>query len=287
MNISRISFWIISLLMVTIIACSQEKIRHDYVTTIHPFQQIIQPLLGETAKIAKIVPPGASPHTFSLKPSDLKLTESALALFVGHEHLDRWAYEIPDVARIELMSLIPQNLLLFFDQARHDPDPHFWTDPLLVRSMLPAIAARLVHLQPQDSLQIDQNLKLFMADLDQLNNEVEQKLASVSGAGVVLAHPSFRYYLLRYHFQIIDIIEPHAGSDPTPRAIQEKIEHYKQQKVKLILTQAAHSDQTARLISEATGIPLVRIDPLGGNKGEITYREIIMSATDKIAEALK
>ena len=280
-------YTVVFFLTVMIMACIPEKVKHDYITTIHPFQQILQPLLGEYAHISKIVPPGASPHTFSLKPSDLKLTESALALFVGHEHLDRWAYEIPGVERIELMSFIPAKFLKYFDHGQDDLDPHFWTDPLVIRSMLPGLAEKLVKLQPKDSVHFYQNLNEFMTVLDQLDLEVEQRLAPVSGAAVVLSHPSFRYYLLRYNFQIVDIIEPHPGSDPTPRAIQEKIELYKRQSVRLIITQVAHSDQTARLISEATGIPLVRIDPLGGTKGELTYREIILSATDKIAEALR
>lgn len=284
---------VVFLLMVFIVfaclleACRPGKNKENYVTTIHPFEQIIQSVLGSSASVKKLMPAGASPHTFNLKPSDLQKAADALALFVGHEHLDRWAYDIPDVEIIEMMSFIPEKYLRPFDSGEQGMDPHFWTDPLTVMAMLPALTKRLIRFQPQDSVLLLKNITRFMQDLDELNSEIEQKLAPFAGSAIVLSHPFFRYYLLRYKFRIIDIIEPHPGSSPTPGAIQEKINLYKKENVRLILTHPAHSDRIARLIAESTNSPVCKTDPLGGADGRVSYRDILIYNTDKIVEALQ
>ena len=68
-------------------AYSQTK----YVTTIHPFHEILKNITGARGEVHRILPPGASPHTYELRPSDLRIVATATALFYGSENLDAWA----------------------------------------------------------------------------------------------------------------------------------------------------------------------------------------------------
>ena len=144
---------VLIILFVTQVAFAQPK----FVTTIYPFFDIVRSIVGDRGVVYNILPSGASPHTYQLRPSDMRHVETATAMIMGGPGLDDWAYKLPNTNRIELLDLVPDSLILTFEafheetrvkdsvstdeHAHHhhegDIDPHFWTDPLTVRGILP------------------------------------------------------------------------------------------------------------------------------------------------------
>jgi zinc transport system substrate-binding protein len=267
-------------------ACEKPPSQTELVTTINPFKQIIQPLLGDDLKIQALMPPGASPHTFQLKPSQIKLVERAGILFTGHANLDRWADDLPAQKKIELIPLIPEQDVLYFDDTKTEADPHFWTDPLTVHDMLPVLKDSLLKYTSMNIRHLEENTGKFSAELLSLHDEIAGRLASFQGNAVVLSHPFFYYYLKRYGFKIAAIIELHPGKHPTPKSVEKMIESMIKNNVKIILTHPAHSDDVARLLSESTGIPVCKMDPLGSSPHIKTYQDLIRFNTDKLLETL-
>ena len=54
------------------------------VATIKPLQLIAADIVGDTGRVDVLIPPGASPHHYSMKPSDRrKLDEAGLVAWVG------------------------------------------------------------------------------------------------------------------------------------------------------------------------------------------------------------
>ena len=66
----------------------------EYVTTIFPFGEILKSLVKGRGEVTVILPAGASPHTYELKPSELRNIENSLALFYGASNLDNWIKKI-------------------------------------------------------------------------------------------------------------------------------------------------------------------------------------------------
>jgi zinc transport system substrate-binding protein len=266
-------------------SCAKYDNSTTITTTIQPFKLIIQEITGPEYTIHNLMPASASPHTFRLRPSDLRNMENTQILFSGGKNLDNWAADLQVKNKIELNQIIPDGYLQRFADD-HSLDPHFWTDPLAVRAMLPKLGELLIKHSSIDSNRIRANISSFSHDLAELNNEIAVLTGPHKQTPVVLSHPFFRYYLLRYGFKIAGIIEHHPGHQPTAKSVEEMIRNLLSKNVKLILTHPAHADDIADLLSEAANIPVCQLDPVGKNPQIDSYHELILFNTKLIVENL-
>lgn len=262
----------------------------EYVTTIHPFKEIIQRVVGERGKVIALLPPGSSPHTFSISPSEVKIIESADALFYGAKSLDEWAIGYSNPNKIELLSLLPPDSVLKIVSIRKEDfgiDPHFWTDPLLVKILLPKITEKLCSIDPDGCKIYQANANKFSVELDTLYSELNNTLSKIINRTVILSHPFFQYFFNRFNFKLAGVIEPVPGKEPTPKELKEFIDIAIKNDVKAIFTHIQLPDYAARLLSESTGLKLFTLDPIGGIRGRNSYKEILMYNTAKILKAMK
>jgi len=271
-----------------------------YMTSIHPFATILQQVVGERATVHRLLPPGTSPHTYELRPSDLRFAESSTAVFYGSPQLDEWVARFPTVERYELLEMVPPDALLPLlgdhhhdapDAHQHafsdDIDPHFWTDPLTVKAMLPQLVATLCEIDPPGCGTYTVNAGKFAAELDSLHHEIARQLAPLKGQTVIMSHPFFHYFLVRYGIKIAGVIETIPGKESTPREIQRIIKLCAQEHVRAILSQPQTPDRVAAVVSEATGIPIIEIDPIGGVPGYQTYAEIMRTNAQTLLHILQ
>jgi len=262
----------------------------EYVTTIHPFKEILQRVVGERGKVICLLSPGSSPHTFNISPSEVKVIESADALFYGSKNLDEWAIEYSNPNKIELLSLLPVDSLLNIFTIRDENvgiDPHFWTDPLLIKIMLPQLAAILCSIDPFGCYIYESNAEEFSAQLETLDGELIKYLNQFTNRTVILSHPFFQYFFKRYKITLTGIVEPIPGKEPTPKELKELIDIVLKNDVKAIFKHIQLPDNAARLLSESTGLKIYTLDPVGGVEGRNSYNEILMYNTGIILKAIK
>ena len=262
----------------------------EYVTTIHPFKEIIQRVVGERGKVICLLSPGSSPHMFNISPSEVKVIESADAIFYGAKNLDEWAIRYNNPHKIELLSLLPADSLLNIYTIRDEDvgiDPHFWTDPLLVKIMLPQLAAKLCSIDPDGCKIYKANAEEFSAELEIIFSEINKNLKRVNKRTVILSHPFFQYFLKRCNFRLAGIIEPIPGKEPTPKELKDLIDIALKNDVEAIFTHIQLPANAAHLLSESTGIKVYTLDPVGGVEGRNSYNEILMYNTGIILKALR
>ncbi|MBI1785532.1 zinc ABC transporter substrate-binding protein, partial [Candidatus Sumerlaeota bacterium] len=192
-----------ALLTVTLAAISScgPKVKtsasRSLVVTIHPLAAILREIVGGKFEIVTLVPPGASPHTFDPRPSEARAVESAQAFFWIDPNLDGWAAKLDCPKKFAMMDLLPGEFRVFIPESE-SLDPHFWTDPLAVKAVLPSLLKIVVECDPEGRQSYEANAARFAADLDRLNQQVQARLSGVTSRTVVLFHPSFRYLLRRY-----------------------------------------------------------------------------------------
>lgn len=265
-----------------------------YLTTIAPFRAILAPVVGQRGDVAVLLESGGSPHTYEPRPSDLKHASRSAALFYGAAHLDEWAADLPASNRIALMDLVPETERLYWDDGgRHAPsekraaDPHFWTDPMAVRAVLPELADTLCHVDAAGCSIYRANADSFAARLVALDAELEVLMEPVRTVPVMLAQPFFRYFMHRYGPQLIAVIEPHPGKEATSRSLQTLIRTVRERKVQAIFTQERLPLRAARAVAEASGALLHTLDPIGGRPGRHTYTEMLQYNARVLSKALE
>ena len=174
----------------------------DFVTTIPPLQLILQELTGDAATVACILPPGASPHTYELRPSTARLLESAKAVFYVDDSIDGWAARLAPGRIHSVFAMVPEDLRRDFQAVHHHHDggggdanephtlnAHFWPDPMVVKAIVPGLVTIVSELDPANRATYEANAERFIATLDALDLEFKSAPLPSEGYAFVAFHP--------------------------------------------------------------------------------------------------
>ena len=260
------------------------------VTTLHPFKEIILKVAGKRGEVTSILKPGFSPHTYEVSPSEVKKVESADLLFYGSDDLDSWVLRFDNKNKIELISLLPADSLIRIITINGKSvglDPHFWSDPLLVKILAMNLADVLCKTDPDGCTEYKKNAKLFSDELDRLYSVIESKLINLKAENVILSHPFFAYFLQRFNLKVVCLIEPIPGKEPTAKDLKKIIDSAIKKNVVAIFMQSQLPEKPALIVSESTGIKLFTLDPIGGVEGRYSYEELLLYNTEIIVNATK
>ncbi len=273
-------------------ATAAEKPRR-YVASIHPLAAILREITLGRAEVNRLLPPGGSPHTFEPKPSDLKGVATAQAFFYGGPGLDgEWVQKLPVLLKVSMLNLVPESeQLMMTDGHGHHPDsgdadenehqegvvdPHFWTDPLTVKAMVPQLVAELCSIDPGGKPIYVANGERFKQRLDQLDRELRVILKPLAGEPLLLFHPSFNYLIHRYNLQSAGVVVEAPGREPSPKFLMELVKRIKEEKVKALFTEPQLAKRPAQVLAEAAGIPVYELDPIGGVPGRESYPGLLL-----------
>ncbi|MBM3288873.1 MAG: zinc ABC transporter substrate-binding protein [Candidatus Hydrogenedentes bacterium] len=269
-----------------------------YVTTINPLRAIVAEVAGDRAEVTVLLAPGASPHTYEPRPSDALAAESAVALFCAADDIDGWAAKLPAKERVALFDLVPKAQRLPYDDeghADHDghahehgaDNGHFWSDPAIVKSILPQLADRMSVLDPGGAGTYRANAARFADDLDTLDAELKAAFGALGGRPVFMFHPSWSYFMHRYGVAVAGMVEPYPGKESSPKYLKGLIDTARARGVRAVFTEPQLPRRPAEVIAEECGLPLFEIDPNGGVEGRRTYRELIEYNAAMLKKALQ
>lgn len=283
------------------------------VATIFPIADITARLAGDAAKVAPLLPPGASPHTFELTPVQAKLLSTAAAVVAIGPGIDGWvAGKAPATAR--LLQLLKHTELMHgyhhehhegeaggehaahADHGEHedalpegDGDPHIWLDPVCMRDDLaPVITDLLMVLLPSQTEALQQRLVEVQADLTALDQELRDLLAPAKGAAYITAHPAWGYFDRRYGLKMAAAIEEMPGKDPSGLQFGELVRDAKAAGVKAVMAEVQQNQALAQRLATDLGVALGVLDPLGGQniEGCDSYRALMLHNAQEFAKVL-
>ena len=283
-----------------------------YLVTITPLKLILDPLVGSRGRVEVLLPPGASSHTYEPKPSDAQRAAQATALIWVGQDFDAWAAKLATTANIELLPLVPPDMLMkagaseIAKQPGADgaastehtagagdvvaqADPHFFTDPIAVAGLLPPLAEKLGQLDPAGAQDYQRYGAALIAQLMALNEQLSTKLEPLYGQPVILYHPSFSYFVRRYGMRLDGLIEAFPGKEPSPQELTKLVETAKRDKVRAIFDETLLPKQPAESVAEAAGLPVYELDPSCGasERNYQSYREWLLYNADIFLKALK
>lgn len=285
--------------LLLIVSCTKEKQdKSNIAVTIYPFKSIVQEIVGNKVKIDVLLPAGADPHTYEMSPSDLMKIQNAKVFFYGAESLDGWVAKIETESKIELLKLIPKEFLIDIktsnDHSHHSDDhnhygvdPHFWTDPLTVNSMLDSLAKILSSLYSDYKEYFRENSLKFSKKLVELDKKIREQTKVLENTKVYSAHPFYNYFFNRYGIEVVGSLEISPGQQITPKFLKNVSEEISRKNVQAIFINKQHISKSAQLLAEDAKINLVELDPMGGMNSLITYEDIIISNLNLIIRALR
>jgi ABC-type Zn uptake system ZnuABC Zn-binding protein ZnuA len=262
------------------------------VTTTTVFADIVRHVGGSRVAVTSIIPSGVGPEDFEPKPDDARtLADAQLVVSNGvglDDFLDRLIASAGEaLPRLVLGDGIPT---LTVDGVEN---PHFWLDPTLVRQYyLPAIAAKLVELDPDGEADYQANAESYGAELDALDAELTDSLAQIPGTNrkLVTFHDAFAYFARHYDFELIGVILANVGQEPTASELAALVDTVREAGVTAVFSEAQFSPELTQTLADEAGIRTVVTtlynDALGPAPAD-TYLGLMRWDVDQIVAALR
>ncbi|WP_276118095.1 MULTISPECIES: zinc ABC transporter substrate-binding protein ZnuA [Pararhizobium] len=210
----------------------------NVVVSIKPIHSLVASIMQGVGEPALIVEGAASPHTYSMKPSNAAALEKANIVFwVGHgleaflekplESLGSGAeiVELDDAPGLEKLKFREGGAFEAHDDGdehdasaegaeghaheeaghHHDEgefDMHLWLDPANAKAMAAQIEATLTAADPDNAAAYKANLEALGIRLDALDKQIAETVAPIKDKPFIVFHDAYQYFEHRYHVKV-------------------------------------------------------------------------------------
>jgi zinc transport system substrate-binding protein len=261
--------------------------------SIAPQKYFVERVGGEHVKVNVMVLPGNSPATYEPKPEQLTaLSESRAYFSIGVPFETAWLDRIAaaneemmivdtaqGIERVPIHAHYKVELGGRPDSDAEGRDPHIWLSPSLVKIQARNIRQALAQLDPAHEEQYQANLERFIADIDQLTQDIQDTLKEVPNRTFMVFHPSWGYFGDDFELEMIPIEV--GGQEPSAAELAALITTARAEGIKVIFVQPEFSTQDAETIAAEIDGQVLPISPLAEDWLDNMYR-----VADTFAEVL-
>ena len=281
------------------------------VTSVRPLGFIASAIADGVTETEVLLPNGASPHDFALRPSDLRRLRSAdLVVWVGPEleaFLSKPLQPIDAQKQLSVAALPAIKPLLLKDaeggehhHEGHDDEHehghhhgeynmHLWLSPEMAKVTAIAIHDRLLELMPQNKDKLDANLRQFENLLTQTDKNVGKMLTPVQGKGYFVFHDAYGYFEKLYglsplgHFTVNPEIQP--GAQRLHQIRTQLVE----QKAVCVFAEPQFRPAVITAVAKGTKVRSGTLDPLGSGiaLGKDSYGNFLTALSNQYVSCLK
>jgi zinc transport system substrate-binding protein len=209
----------------------------NVVVSIKPIHSLVASIMQGLGEPALIVEGAASPHTYSMKPSNASALENANIIFwVGHgleaflekplESLGSGAkiVELDDAPGLEKLKFREGGAFEAHDDGdeheasaeggedhaheeghHHEEgefDMHLWLDPANAKAMAAEIEKTLAAVDPDNAATYKSNLDALNMRLDALDKTLTESVAPIKDKPFIVFHDAYQYFEHRYHVKV-------------------------------------------------------------------------------------
>ncbi|MBV4464719.1 zinc ABC transporter substrate-binding protein ZnuA [Pseudomonas sp. SWRI79] len=251
-------------------------------TSIKPLQLIAAAVQDGIAVPEVLLPPGASPHNYALRPSDVRKVQSVeLVYWIGPDmegFLPRvlTGRTLPSIAVQDLPGLKLRHFAEDThshaeeaDEHDHDHRPgnldaHLWLSPINARVIATKIATDLSAVDPANAARYQSNLKAFDERLDALDLRLKARLAGIAGKPYFVFHEAFDYFEDAYGLK-------HTGVFSVAAEVQPGAQHVAAMRTRLqevgktcVFSEPPLRPRLAETLVAGLPVKLAELDALGG-----------------------
>lgn len=278
-------------------------------TTIKPLQLIASAVLDGIDTPALLLPPGASPHAYALRPSDRRALQQAERIYwVGPElelFLERLLQDEPRaVALIKAPQLRQRPALqsLNFQQGEHDHghahghdhahgalDGHIWLSISNARVIAELMAADLSGLYPEQQARLQANLAAFSERLAQLDQQLAVRLAPLQDKPYFVFHDAYGYFEDDYGLQPRGIFSLSHEVQPGARHVNLLRQRLRAAGPSCVFREPQFPPRLIDSLSEGLVVFSSELDPLGSaiDVSAQGYEALLGELGDSLASCLE
>ena len=299
----------------------------NVVVSIIPFHDLVSGILQGVSKPTLLLEPGASPHHYSLRPSEVAALHNADVIFWGGPDLESFLVKplqsVGDAKTVSL-SKTPKLILLAtrtgkewehdhahdqnYEHAHdhsedhthdddngeeahhHGPiDMHFWRDPRNAIAMADYITKVLSEKDSSHAKIYQENNKKLKTRLQQLDLHLAGKLKKIQNKPFLVFHDAYQYFEKRYHLNAVGSITIHPELPLSLQRLNALRNIIKSSKAICVFSEPQFKPKLVERLATETGIKTGVLDPLGPktSEGAEGYFQMLENLADSLVQCLE
>jgi zinc transport system substrate-binding protein len=282
---------------ILLFSCKTPKTRNSdnnkpvITVSILPQKTFIEKIAGDDFHVNLLLPPGASPASFTLLPSQLKdISTSKIWMRIGYIGFEfSWQDKITQAnPNMKVLDLSENLELISTENTSSDGatstagiNPHIWLSPKIVKQISRLITDELSVLKPERKDVYEANYEKFCREINILDAEIINMLEKYSERTIIVFHPVLTYYARDYGI-IQESLEP-GGKEPTPQRMAEIINLAKTKNIRVIYIQSELDVEQASVFAEEVNGKIIEVNPLSPEWAE-NLKEITRIITENFVE---
>ncbi|MCX7818118.1 MAG: metal ABC transporter substrate-binding protein [Kiritimatiellae bacterium] len=240
--------------------------------TIFPLYDWARAIAGPAAQVRQLLPPGAEVHSWAPTPSDVAALHSADLFLYADAQLEPWAERL-----LQSVGTTPA----VFVASRHLPadippnaDPHFWTDPLAVTSVVAALSEALVRLDPPRAEEYRARCRTYLEQVTGLDRDIRELVRRARRRTIIFAgHRAFDAFARRYGLTFLTPIEAFSpDAPPSPHAVAGLVRAVRDTHARVVYHEEILEPKIASVIAAESGAQLRRLHALHNRTPEEALR---------------
>lgn len=287
------------------ISTAQAEVR--VLTSIKPLQLIAAAVQDGIAVPEVLLPPGASPHNYALRPSDVRRVQEVDLLYWIGPDMETFLPRVlagRTLPSTPVQSLPGMHLRHFSEGAAHDDgdedehdhdhrpgslDAHLWLSSVNARVIAAKMAVDLSAADAANAARYQSNLKAFNERLDATDAKIKARVAGISDKKYFVFHEAFDYFEEAYGLQ-------HAGVFTVSSEVQPGAQHVAEMRKRLtafgktcVFSEPPLRPRLAETLSAGLPVKLAELDGLGGYTPATAqgYEQLLQKLADDLAGCLE
>ncbi|MFO1068594.1 MAG: zinc ABC transporter substrate-binding protein [Geminicoccaceae bacterium] len=258
------------------------------VTTIQPIHSLAAGVMAGIGEPVLLVPPGNSPHSFQMKPSQAAALQAADVVFWVGEPLEAFlekplASLRPETRVVELIEAPGVRLLQPREGGAWEPhvhegeddhdhghgheevDAHIWLGPDNARAIALAMAETLAGADAANAGHYRANAQALVARIDALEGELRQELAPVQAKPFIVLHDAYAYFEQAFDLTAVGSITVSPERPPGAQRLAELRAKIERQDATCVFAEPQASPELVATLVEGTGAGTGTLDPEGSS----------------------
>ncbi|MBV6288144.1 zinc ABC transporter substrate-binding protein [Pseudomonas aegrilactucae] len=251
-------------------------------TSIKPLQLIAAAVQDGAGTPDVLLPPGASPHHYALRPSDVrKVAQVDLLYWIGPDMegflprvlkgRSKPTVAVQDLSGLQLRHFGEDSHSHEEGEDEHDHDhrpgsldAHLWLSSVNARVIAAKMAADLSAADPQNQARYVANAKAFDARLDALDARLKARLNGIAGKPYFVFHEAFDYFEAAYGLKHTGVFSVAAEVQPGAQHVAAMRKRLQDVGKTCVFSEPPLRPRLAETLTAGLPVTLAELDALGG-----------------------
>jgi zinc transport system substrate-binding protein len=308
----RAGLWLLAIIvagLAPVAAPSQAGPVPRVVADIAPVHSLVAQVMEGVGEPELLLRAGASPHDYSMKPSEARMLDKADIVVWTGPVLTPWLQDAMDVlapgaervtfSDLEGVTLLPFRSGALFEahdqdheSDAHDEeqgiDPHIWLDPQNAAVLVSELARVLSERDPDNADRYQANARRTQDELERIGFDINAIISPLRTRPFLVFHDAYHYFEARFDIHASGAVSLSDGVKPGAHRIRELQKLTADQGVVCVFAEPQFEPRLLQRLTAGTDVRSGILDPIGAgiDPGADHYGQLLRAMAVGLSECL-